>query len=126
MSATLRFVAPLSGFDGLVLFELAPVSGADGLFALRSAEVKGLRLFVLDASVHLPTYQPVISDDQRASLSLESADDAAVYVVVNPGNPETTVNLVAPVVVNVRTGEAAQFILDGDDWPLRSPLIPVA
>jgi len=34
-----------------------------------------------------------------------------------------TVNLLAPVVVNARTGVGAQFILDGQDLPLRAELV---
>lgn len=126
MSALITFASPMAGLEALAEYELAPVDGSVGLFTLRSTESVGLRLFLLDAAVHLPTYQPEISDAQRDSLGLDSADDAAVYVVVNPAKPEMTVNLVAPVVVNVRTGVAAQFILEGDDWPLRAPLVPSA
>lgn len=124
MSALVTFATPLAGLESLAEYELAPVPGSVGLFALRSTEAAGLRLFLLDAAVHLPTYQPEINNEQRDSLGLVSAADAAVYVVVNPAKPEMTVNLVAPIVVNVRTGVAAQFILDGDDWPLRAPLVP--
>lgn len=126
MSAAIKLVTPLVGFDALVEFELAPVEGADGLYALRSADDADVRLFLLDAAVHLPTYKPVLSDAQQDSLGLTSPAHAAVFVVVNPGKPETTVNLIAPIVVNTLTGEAAQFILDGQDWPLRAPLAAAA
>lgn len=49
-------------------------------------------------------------------------EDALVLVVVNPGDPGTTMNLLAPIVVNSATGTSAQVILDGQGWPLRAEL----
>ena len=49
-----------------------------------------------------------------------------VLVVTNPGETGTTVNLMAPIVVNADTGRCAQIILDGQDWPLRAELTPRA
>ncbi len=31
-------------------------------------------------------------------------------------------NLMAPIVVNAKTGACAQVILEGQDWPLRAEL----
>ncbi|MET0843289.1 MAG: flagellar assembly protein FliW, partial [Mycetocola sp.] len=53
--------------------------------------------------------------------------DASVLVVINPGEDEaTTVNLLAPIVLNRATGGCAQLILEGQDWPLRAQLASVA
>jgi flagellar assembly factor FliW len=122
VSAALTFVAPPPGLDPLVDFTLRPVEGAAGLFALEAAADAGRRLFVLDASVYLPHYQPVISDDDVAALGLRGPEEAMVLVVANPGQAGTTVNLMAPVVVNTASGASAQVILEGQDWPLRAEL----
>ncbi len=45
-----------------------------------------------------------------------------LLVVANPGEGGTTVNLLAPVVVNARTAVGAQFILEDQDLPLRAEL----
>jgi flagellar assembly factor FliW len=122
VSAALTFVAPPPGLAPLVDFTLRPVEGAAGLFALEAAADAGRRLFVLDAAVYLPHYQPVISDDDVAALGLRGPEDAMVLVVANPGQAGTTVNLMAPVVVNTASGASAQVILEGQDWPLRADL----
>jgi flagellar assembly factor FliW len=122
LSAALSFIAPPPGFAPLVDFTLDDIEGAQGLYALRSVEDNGMRLFVLDAGIFLPDYTPEISDEQAASLELENGDDALVLVVANPGESGTTMNLMAPIVVNSLNGRCAQFILDGDEWPLRAQL----
>ncbi|WP_349899712.1 flagellar assembly protein FliW [Parafrigoribacterium soli] len=122
MSAALSFISSPPGFEPMVDFTLDDIEGANGLYALRAVDDKGTRLFVLDAGIFLPDYTPEISDEQAASLELEKGDDALVLVVANPGESGTTMNLMAPIVVNSKTGRSAQVILDGDDWPLRAQL----
>jgi flagellar assembly factor FliW len=122
MSAALTFVSPPPGLAPLVDFILNPVDGADGLFSLQANDDAGKRLFVLDASIYISGYTPVISDADSTALNLESPDDAMVLVVANPSDSGTTVNLMAPIVVNTHTGVSAQVILEDQDWPLRAVL----
>ncbi|PXA67375.1 flagellar assembly protein FliW [Cryobacterium arcticum] len=124
MSATLTFVSPPPGLAPMTDFNLNEIAGAAGLFALQSADDVHTRLFVLDASVYLPQYSPVISDEHAIALELDGPEQAMVLVVTNPGETGTTVNLMAPIVVNASTGRCAQIILDGQDWPLRAELTP--
>lgn len=127
MSATLSFLVPPPGLEPLVEFSLVETDGAPGLYTLTANAEHGPRLFVLDAGIHLPRYQPTITDEQCALLGLEGAGDASVLVVVNPsGDGPTTVNLMAPIVVNLTTGGCAQLILEGQDWPMRAELATVA
>lgn len=122
MSATLSFVTPPLGLAPLAEFTLDDVDGADGLYSLRAVDNDHVRLFVLDAAVYLPDYSPEISDEQSRAIDLESADDAMVLVVANHGGEGTRLNLLAPIVVNVRTGACTQVILEGQDWPLQAEL----
>ncbi|TFD47299.1 flagellar assembly protein FliW [Cryobacterium frigoriphilum] len=136
MNATLSFVTPPPGLAPLTAFALTEIEGATGLYSLQAMDAVSTRLFVLDAAVFLPNYTPYISAEQSASLSLTAPTDALVLVVVNPGDAggsaatpggasaSTTVNLMAPIVVNAATGDAAQLILEGQDWPLQAELTP--
>jgi flagellar assembly factor FliW len=124
MSASLTFVTPPPGLDPVVDFVLDEVEGAHGLYSLHAASTPPRRLFVVDAAVHLPDYSPEITDEQSAALGVTRAEDALVLVVANPSAVGTTVNLMAPIVVNSSTGAAAQLILEGQDWPLRAELAP--
>ena len=122
MSVSLRFVTPPPGLSPLLDFTLSEIDGADGLFRMQANRDQGVRLFVLDASVYLPTYAPVISDEDCSTLHIHQPEDALVLVVTNPSEDGTTVNLMAPIVVNAATGICAQIILDGQEWPLRAEL----
>jgi flagellar assembly factor FliW len=122
MSAALTFVTPPPGFNPLTEFTLNPIEGAAGLYSLVADASSRVRLYVVDAAVYLPEYTPEISDEQVATLKLTTPDAALVLVVANPGASGTTVNLMAPIVVNSVTGVAAQLILDGQEWPLQASL----
>ncbi|WP_312180760.1 flagellar assembly protein FliW [Arthrobacter sp.] len=119
-----RFLAPPPGLEPLTAFDLVDVEGASGLYSLTGTESSGgkRRFYAIDASVYLPDYNPEISDEQARQLGLEDPADARVLVVANPSDGGTTVNLLAPVIVNTRTWQCAQVILEGGDWPLRAPL----
>ena len=122
MTAALTFTTPPHGLAPHVDFLLSEIDGADGLYALQSRTDAAIRLFVLDVSVHLPDYAPIISDDDCVKLDVHTPDDALVLVVANPSGDGTTMNLLAPIVVNAATGLSAQIILDGQDFPLRAEL----
>lgn len=119
MSISLTFAVPPFGLSSAPVFTLTPVDGAEGLFTLVGGSS---RLFVLDAAVHLPSYAPELTDEQAAGLELTDPADAMLLVVANPGASGTTVNLLAPIVVNARTAVGAQLILEDQDLPLRAEL----
>ena len=76
-------------------------------------------MFVVDAAVYLPGYDPVFS---RSSLEvLESADPQVLVIATADGTGSPTVNLLAPIVVNRHTGRCTQAVLDGD-YPIKAVL----
>jgi len=121
-AAQLRFIAPPPGLAPHTAFSLDTIDGADGLFALTAVDDPEVRLFVVDPASVVPDYAPVLSDEQVEGLDLRSADEAGVLVVARMADDGIGVNLLAPVVFNQRTGDAAQVILEGQDLPVRALL----
>lgn len=121
MTREITLVRPLTGLPDATTYTLEAIDAATGLYALRAAET-GARLFVLAAATCLPGYRPVINDEQASSLGLTAGADAEVFTIVNPAADPTTVNLLAPIVVNRATDAAAQVILEGRIWPHDAPL----
>lgn len=62
---------------------------------------------------------------EREVLGIESDDDMAIYVVLTIGeNPmRTTANLLAPVLLNRRTGLARQLVLSDSRYSTKHPII---
>ena len=94
-----------------------------GLFALRSLEDASVRLLLGAPWVCAPGYEAEVDDDVAGELGITAPDDALVLLVLNPADTlaDTTVNQMAPVVVNAGTGRGAQVVQAHRDLPLRAP-----
>ncbi|MBN9239731.1 MAG: hypothetical protein BGO97_08530 [Micrococcales bacterium 70-64] len=121
MTGLVTFIAPPPGLSPLTEFGLEPVEEADGLYSLRSLDAPDIRLFVIDAPVYLPDYNPEVSAQQLESIGASGSDDVRVLVVTTIGDDGPSANLMAPILMHATSGEATQLIL-GDEWPLRMPL----
>ena len=122
MSGLVTFIAPPPGLSPLVEFDLEPVAEADGLYTLRSLDAPDIRLFVIDAPVYLPDYNPEVSAAQLESIGAAEPSEVRVLVVTTLNDDGPSANLMAPILMHAISGEATQVILDGDDWPLRMQL----
>lgn len=122
----LTFLSPPPGLDPVTEFDLVQIENTPGLFSLTAAN-GAVRLFVLDAALHLPDYSPRLPAAELAAIGISGTneDNLLTLVVVSPG-VQSTVNLSAPIVVNTASGACVQVILEGTDWPLRHALAPAA
>jgi flagellar assembly factor FliW len=116
----------LPGFPDLHSFVLVPLEESGLIQELRSLEDDAVRFVVVPSVVFYPDYAPEIDDVTASKLGLsEDADtDPLVLLVVTVGDTlaESTVNLLAPVVINSSTRVAAQVVLDDTSLALRAPL----
>lgn len=116
------FTAPMPGLENVQDFTLRSVEGATGLYALEAGSPSPVRLFLADAAVFVPGYAPPVPAVTLQALELEHDQDLQVLVVLNHSPKATTVNLMAPIVLNPMTRRCAQLVLDGREYPLRADL----
>jgi len=117
-----RFAEGLVGFPDA--HEYALHGGEGGVFEMLPTDDAGPGFVVAAAAAFFPEYHPVLDDATAQRLGLHDADDALVLAIVTVGADVSAAhaNLLAPVVVNTRTGVAEQVVLSGQDFPLRTPL----
>lgn len=116
------FTAPMPGLENAQDFTLRSVEGASGLYALEAGSPTPVRLFLADAAVFVPGYAPPIPEATVQALELAQGQDLQILVVLNHSPKATTVNLMAPIVLNPATRRCAQLVLDGREYPLRADL----
>jgi flagellar assembly factor FliW len=118
-----RFVVPLPGLPGHLDYELSGLEPSGTLFTLASTGGE-VSLLLAAPWAFFPDYAPVLSDEDVDLLGLSGAEDALLFVVLTTGEvaSASTANLLAPVVLNQRTGVAMQVLLTGTDLPVRAPL----
>jgi len=90
---------------------------------LQSLDDSELALPITTPDVVMPEYNARIPDDEIELLGeVQNNDDLALLSVVSiPSSApwDMTVNLCAPILVNVKTRRAAQVIVLNEDYPLR-------
>lgn len=123
---SLRLTEGLVGFPAATAYEVRAV--ADGLVDLVPTDDDGPSFVAADAGAWFPAYHPEIDDQTADRLGLTDAADALVLLIVTVAADlaASTVNLLAPVVVNIRTGVAEQVVLTGTEFPVRARLLDAA
>ena len=122
-STPVTFTAPMPGLENVQDFTLRSVEGAAGLYALEAGSPSPVRLFLADAAVFVPGYAPPIPAAPHGGPGAGAGREAPqVLMVVNHSPGATTVNLMAPIVLNPATRRCAQLVLDGREYPLRADL----
>ena len=121
----LEFVAPMPGFPEQRRFVLVRLEDEGVLYSLTSIEVPHLRFLVVPPTPFFPDYEIDIDNESLVALGLPEADDLLVLLVITAGDTlaDTTVNLMAPIVVNQRSRCAVQLVLGASGLPVRAPLL---
>lgn len=122
LNTPVTFTVSMPGLENAHDFTLRNVEGANGLYALEATSGTPVRLFLADAAVFVPSYTPPIPASALEALELAENEAPQVLVVLNHSPAATTVNLMAPIILNPATSRCTQLVLDGRDYPLRADL----
>ena len=119
----IEFPDGLIGLDGK-RFVLIAREEQLPFYWLHSADDPGLALPVTNPWLFVPEYEVRVPDEDARRLGLDSADGAQILCVVRTDErPEDcSLNLAAPVVVNLHDRVGRQIINDGSGYSVRHPL----
>lgn len=122
----LTFPQGLVGFPEAKAFRLFEPSDGYPLKFLQSVASPDISFTCMDAAAVKLDYEVPLDEPAAQALALEDPQDALVLLlVVVPEDPnQMTANLAAPLVINTRTREGAQIILDSREFPLKYPVFP--
>ncbi len=120
-----KFVCPILGFEDEKEFVLIERAEGPKMKWLQSVKTPGLTFVVTFADNWNIDYSFELPDEAEKKLQITSADDIiALNVVVIPqGKPEnSTVNLLAPLILNIKNQTAGQFVLANSNFAVEFPL----
>ncbi|WP_239615869.1 flagellar assembly protein FliW [Cohnella mopanensis] len=122
------FGGSIVGFEQLRYFQFKKVEGDNPFFLLASEENEEMEFIIVSPFEFYQEYEVAISDDIKQELQIESHEDVMVMCTVTIHKPfkESTLNLIAPLLINVTKGVARQIILNGSAYPTRAKLFPVS
>jgi len=128
-SATLHFAAGIPGFPHLRTFTLVRWGSEDSPFLAMTADGDpDVGFVVVSPFLYYPEYEFDLDDATSERLGICSADDVQVLCIITlHDRPEqATANLLGPIVINVRNGEACQTVLPHAIYSVQTPLARAA
>lgn len=122
----LTFPKGLPGFEEERRFLLLRPEPGVPLSYLQSLQEEALSWLLADPFAFYPDYRFTLPDADRQDLEVERTEDLLILAIVTTRGQlhEATVNLKAPLVINMARRIGKQVILDTSDWGTRQPLFP--
>ncbi len=116
----------LLGFESFHRYILIQDGENSAFRWLQCVDSPSLAFVVVDPMQWFPHYNVVLSDEDVAALDIRDPDEAGICAIVtlSPHLEEMTVNLLGPVVMNVRNGRAEQVVLDDPRYSTKHRLLP--
>lgn len=114
----------LPGFGLLREFVVLALDGQKPYVWLQSLERPEIALPLIDPWALFDDYDPQLPGVTAAVLEIEKADDFCLMcvAVIGPDAEEMSVNLLAPVVFNLRVRLGRQVMLEDCDYSVRTPI----
>ena len=123
-SEVLTFPWGLPGFGSLRRFLALSLEGQERFIWLQSLEDVSVALPMADPWQIFPDYAPKLPGYATSSLEIVAPEDfTTLYVVVVTAEAaEMTMNLLAPVIINLRTRVGRQITLETGGYSVRTPI----
>jgi flagellar assembly factor FliW len=118
----------IPGFEDFHRYIIKRYKDQSPFLVMQSTEKADLAFILIELEQIVPGYSIDLDDNIVAELKLSQPDEAIVRVIVTLPEDvsKATVNLVAPIVINLKTGLAKQVILNNSNYSLRHPLFETA
>lgn len=123
-SKVITFPRGIPGFEELRKFIILEIADSRPLLWLQSVENKYIALPMIVAFDFIEDFYIGLRDSELEELDIEDESDLLVtnIVVIPEDIRKMTVNLAAPVVINVKRGIGKQIIIDAEELPTRYPI----
>lgn len=121
----IEFEAGLPGFPAARRFLLEDLGPNLRPFRrLRSVAEPEISFTVAEPGLLFPDYTVEIDDEHQAGLGIAGAEDVMILVLITVPRPPLppTANLLGPIVINKRTGAAAQVVQHRSSYNVANPL----
>lgn len=120
----LTFKKGLPGFELLINFELSDLENNEKFKILKSKE-EDISFVTTSPFDMYEDYEINLNDETIKELEIENPQDVLVLSIITLGKTlqKSTINLKAPIVINVKNNLGKQYILQTDKYETKHPLI---
>lgn len=92
------------------------------LKCLQSVEEKEIALLIINPWDFFNDYEIQLSEEEINQLEIKSHDEVLVYNIVAIRENKVTANLLAPIVINIKSSKAKQIILNENKYSIRQEI----
>nr|UWI50432.1 flagellar assembly protein FliW [Clostridioides difficile] len=113
------------GFENLREYELLDIENNDILKEFNSTEEDCIGFIVVSPFEVMKEYEIVLNQETIEKLEVKSPNDIMLLNIITLGKTleESTVNMKAPIVINIKNNCAMQIILPDEEYSIRHPLL---
>nr|WP_312214309.1 flagellar assembly protein FliW [Clostridioides sp.] len=119
----IKFSKPLLGFDNLVEFEIVDVEINPIFKEVNSLEDENIGFLAISPFDMDENYEIKLSDNDIKELEIENPEDVLLLNIITLGDSlaTSTVNLRAPIVLNIKNKLAFQIVIQNDKYDIKAP-----
>ena len=121
-----EFVCPILGYEDEAQFALIEHNQDSNFKWLQSTKTPGLAFVVTIAGLFDIDYSFELPEVTQDELEIQTAEDILAFnlVVIPHENPRnSTINLLAPIIINITNKKAGQIVLSGSNFSVSHPLL---
>ncbi|CAI9385721.1 MULTISPECIES: flagellar assembly protein FliW [Bacillaceae] len=110
----IHFPKGIPAFEEEKRFVILTIDEQENLFILQSIINKGLGFVIANPFVFFKDYEFELEDYTLSQLELDSEKDVLIFTILTlqQSFQESTVNLMAPIIINLKNKRAQQVILN--------------
>lgn len=123
-SISITFAQGLPGFENLRQFSLSHAFEGTELYYLQSCEEPDICFLCINPFHYTKGYEFVLPATTQEELAIKHLSEVAVFniVTINGSLEQATVNLQAPVIINIALGKGTQVVLNDTVHNIRESL----
>lgn len=121
----ITFEKGIPGFEDIKEYELKDLESNPVFKELNSIKDRGLGFVVISPFDIDDKYEINLNDNAIKELDINSPNDVMVLNILTLGHTleKTTVNMKAPLIINVNNGLGKQIILQNEKYEVKTPLL---
>lgn len=121
--SVIRFPGGLPGLDGLAQYAIIRCDQTDPIQWLQSIDDKDISIPIVNPFVLKPDYEIIVEDDELDLIQTRDEEELVVLniMVLSDDLSKMTVNLMAPLLINMKEMIGAQIMMDYKTLPISYP-----
>lgn len=124
--SVITFKYGIPGFEAEKEFIIYKEDDDNPFVYLQSVHNPGLTFMITNPFNFYSDYQFELDDTTKEELSIKKREDVEVWGLISISNEikNTTINLKAPLIININNKKGKQYILHNLDYQTKTPLFP--